>query len=122
MSKILIGIPYLEETDVNSDGSLKAHVCKGKPVVVMVQGNFCGYCTSAKPDFQRFAQTAQNVSSVTVQIDGGPMDKRANKKLSLVNTSPGVPAFLGFDSQGNFVKIHQGNRDIASLQGFASSL
>jgi len=121
MSKILVGIPYLEGQDINQDGSL--NVLKGKPVVMMVQGLFCTYCTKAKPDFQKFAQSTPGVQACTVQTDGGPSDKEAAEKLrKTVNKSQGVPAYLGFNAQGKFVSIHSGGRDVASLQAFAKSL
>lgn len=118
----MVGIPYLEDSDINPDASLKTHVNNGKPVVMMVQADFCGYCTKAKPDFQRLAQSMPNIAVVTVQTDGGPGDKRAGQMLAAVNSSPGVPAFLGFNSQGKFVKIHNGGRDVESLKQFAASL
>jgi thiol-disulfide isomerase/thioredoxin len=121
MSKILVGIPYLEDTDINPDGSLKPHVGNGKPVILMVQGDFCGYCTKAKPDFQKFAKSS-NVVAVTIQTDGGESDRKASKAIAVVNKSPGVPAFLGFDKNGKYVKTHQGNRDFASLEQFSASL
>lgn len=122
MSKLLINIPYLEQQDVNPDGSLKDYVSQGKPVVVMVQGNFCGYCTQAKPAFQEFAKSTPNCMAVTIQSDGGPSDKGASQNLSSVNKSQGVPAFLGFNKQGKFVALHNGGRDLASLKKFASGL
>lgn len=120
MAKILINIPYLEGKDLNPDGSLKPHVGKGKPVVMMVQGDFCPHCTTAKPAFQDFAKLAQNVVAVTVQTDGGEGDRQAGQLLS--KHTAGVPTFLGFDSQGKFIKAHQGDRDAKSLQNFAMSL
>jgi thiol-disulfide isomerase/thioredoxin len=122
MSNILVGIPYLEDSDINPDASLKSHVNNGKPVVMMVQGNYCGWCLKAKPDFQKLAEQVPNVVLVTVQTDGGPNDKKASQMLSAVNKSPGVPAFLGFNSQGKFVKTHDGGRDVQSLKQFALSL
>lgn len=120
--KILVGVPYLEDSDVNPDASLKSYVNNGRPVVMMIQGNFCGYCTKAKPAFQQLAKSMPNVAVVTVQMDGGPSDKKAAQMLSVVNKSPGVPAFLGFDKQGKFVKVHNGARDLQALQQFAMSL
>jgi len=120
--KILVGIPYLEDSDINPDASLKAHVNNGKPVVMMIQGNFCGYCTKAKPAFQQLASASPNIAVVTVQMDGGPSDKKASQMLAAVNKSPGVPAYLGFNKQGKFVKVHSGGRDLQALQQFAASL
>lgn len=121
-NKFMVDLNYLEDIDINADGSLKAHVCKNKPVVMMIQGNFCGYCTQAKPAFQQLAREMPSVTVVTVQTDGGPSDKRAAQMLSSVNKSPGVPAFLGFDREGRFVKMHGGGRDVDSLKNFARSL
>jgi thiol-disulfide isomerase/thioredoxin len=118
----MVGVPYLEDSDINSDASLKSHVNNDKPVVMMVQGNFCPHCNNAKPAFQQLAQSMPNVAVVTVQTDGGPSDKKASQMLSAVNKSPGVPAFLGFSKEGKFVKTHSGNRDLESLKQFASSL
>lgn len=121
-NQILVGVLYLEDSDINPDASLKSHVNNGKPVVMMVQGNFCPHCTTAKPAFQKLAQSMPNIAVVTVQIDGGTSDKKAAQMLSAVNKSPGVPAFLGFDKQGKFVKVHSGGRDFESLRQFAASL
>lgn len=121
MSKYMIKVPYLEGDDINSDGSLKEYVGRGKPTVVMVQGNFCGYCTQAKPDFQKFAKSA-NCMVATVQSDGDEKDQLAGKKLSVVNKARGVPAYLGFDKNGKFVGNHEGGRDTNSLIEFANRL
>lgn len=117
----MIGVPYLTGEDVNPDGSLKPYVGNGKAVVLMMQGNFCPHCTTAKPAFQQLVQ-GNGFAVATVQTDGDDGDREAAKKLASVNKSPGVPAFLGFDKNGRFVKMHQGNRDVASLQAFGNSL
>ena len=118
----LIGVKYLEDSDINSDSSLKPHVTEGKPTIVMIQGNFCGYCTKAKPDYQKLVNMLPKVSICTIQVDGGDSDKGASKKLSSVNKSPGVPSYLGFDKNGKFVAVHSGGRDTESLKNFASTL
>jgi thiol-disulfide isomerase/thioredoxin len=115
MSKNLVNIPYVEGNDVNDDGSLKSHVGKGLPVLIMVQGNFCGYCTKAKPDFQKLENNGEFMVA-TVQIDGGDTDKMANNKLSKVISSKGVPAYACFNKNGKFVKMHNGGRDAESLK------
>lgn len=122
MDKIMINIPYLENSDINGDASLKNHVCKGKPVLLMIQGNFCGYCTKAKPAFQKFAQMSPEVVCATIQTDGSPSERKAGQMLSSVNKSPGVPAYLGFDRNGKFVSVHSGGRDVQDLKAFAQSL
>lgn len=115
MSKFLEKIPYLEDSDINDDGTLKPIVTKGKPVLIMIQGNFCGYCTKAKPEFQKLRDVS-DFTIATVQIDAGETDKKANAKLSKVASSQGVPAYACFNSSGKFVKMHNGGRDADSLK------
>ena len=122
MSKLLVNVPYLEISDVSQDGTLKPHVGNGKPVVLLLQGNFCGYCTKAKPDFQKFASQVQRVTAATLQSDGGPNDSAAAQVLSSVVRNSGVPAYAGFDSRGKFVKMETGARSLDWLQDFANSL
>lgn len=119
----MVNVSYLEDSDLNPDGSLKPHVNNGRPCVVMVQGAFCGYCTKAKPDYQKLAHRSQKVAIVTVQIDGGPSEKSAGTMLTKVDKSyRGVPHYMGFNSQGKYVRTHTGGRDMASLEQFANSL
>lgn len=118
----MIGVPYIEDSDLNLDASLKPHVGNGKPVIMMIQGNFCGYCTKAKPAFVQLARAVPTIACVTVQTDGGPSEQKASKILSAVNKSPGVPAYLGFNRQGRFVAMHNGGRDVEALKQFAASL
>jgi thiol-disulfide isomerase/thioredoxin len=122
MDKILIGVAYLESSDINPDGSLKPHVTKGKPVIVMVQGNFCGYCTMAKPAYAQLAKALNNCVVATIQSDGSPSERQASKLVSQLYDSKGVPAYLGFNSNGKLASVHSGGRDVQSLQQFASSL
>jgi thiol-disulfide isomerase/thioredoxin len=120
MSKFLIRVPYLEDNDFNPDNSLKPYVNNGKPIVLMVQGLFCGYCSQAKPAFQ---QLAKEVPVATLQIDGGPSEKQASNRVSKLDpTYRGVPVYLGFSSSGKFLKVHKGGRDLQSLKTFALSL
>ena len=119
MEKILVNVPYLEGNDVNSDGSIKSYVCKGKKLLMMVQGNFCGYCTKAKPDFQKLANNGR-FNIATVQIDGGKSDSEASQKLSAVNKARGVPAYLCFNENGKYIASHEGGRDGNALAEFMS--
>jgi hypothetical protein len=122
--KYMINVPYLTIDDFNADGTLKSHVGKGKPVVMMVQGVFCGYCTQAKPDFHQFVKSTQKVTGVTLQSDGDPSEKKAYELVKNL-TGPqmkGVPAYLAFNKEGKFIGVHQGGRDINSLHEFANKL
>lgn len=125
MDKILFGIPYLETGDVNNDGSLNQNIVdtitNGKPVLVMVQGNFCGYCTKSKPDFQQLANNSE-FAVLTIQIDGDQGDQGANKAISSVNTAKGVPSYMVYNKDGKFVRMHDGGRDSKSLMQAMKSM
>lgn len=122
MSKNLINVPYLQTPDVNpNDGSIDPDICAGKPAVVMIQGNFCGWCTKAKPEVQKLADMGV-VTVCTVQTDGDDLDKGANANLSKVNTSQGVPSFLIYDRKGKFVKVHNGERTADALKNACANL
>ena len=51
------------------NGSLKIN--SDKPVVIMISGNFCGYCKAFKPEFQNFADmvNGNDVYAATIVID-----------------------------------------------------
>jgi thiol-disulfide isomerase/thioredoxin len=118
MSKHLVGVPHLEMEDFTPDMKLKPHVTRGKPVVVMAQGHFCGYCTQAKPAFAAFCKETTIVGA-TIQIDS---EKDVGGKISgWDKTYRGVPFYLGFNSKGQYVKSHSG-RDKASLLAFGKTL
>lgn len=120
---MLSDIPYIEDIDFNNDNTLKYYVSNGKPVVMMVQGNFCGYCSQAKPAFKQFVDSNSKVTGVTLQIDGKPSEKNASKIIPMLYSDyKGVPVYLGFDKNGRFVKCHDGGRDVNSLMTFANSL
>lgn len=117
----LIGVLYLEGQDIKDDGSLMPHVGKGKPVLLMVQANYCGHCVNAKPEFQKMVSALSNVVIATIQSDGDENDKLASKKLGS-KKGQGVPCYMGFDKNGNHVRNHQGGRDVAALSIFANQL
>ena len=121
MSHPLIDVIYLEGSDINEDGSLKSTVHNSKPVIVMVQGNFCHFCTDAKPDFQKLAQMNSNVTCCTIQIDGEENDKQAALKFKKYG-GPGVPTYFIFDRNGKFLQQYNGGRDFSSLNTFCNTL
>jgi len=122
-------VAYLEVDDFDSNGNLKSYVnngksgSPGKSVVLMAQGNYCGYCQQAKPAFEKFAQTTPNIVSATIVTDGEPSEKAAAKFIKKWDPShKGVPAYFGFAPNGQFKKVHQGSRDTAALKAFAETL
>ena len=79
---------FLEITDFNN-GILTYN---GRPfpgkVLVMVQGDYCGFCTKAKPDFIKLANhhgaTTLGRNSIvfaTIKIDGKKSESELSKRL-----------------------------------------
>lgn len=116
-------VAYIEVDDINPDGTLKPYVGNGKPVIMMCQGNFCGYCTQAKPAFEKLAKQLKNVVCATILTDGEESEKEAAKFIKKWNSAHrGVPDYLGFDANGKFKKIHSGGRDCEALTSFCNNL
>jgi len=116
-------VAYIEIQDIDSQGNLKPHVGKGKPVVVMALGTFCGYCNKAKPAFEEFARLPNNVVAGAIQIDGDEPDKKSAAFLKKWHPGyRGVPTYLGFDGNGKFSKVHTGGRDLGSISTFSKTL
>ena len=115
-------VSYLEVQDFNPDGTLKKYVGKGKKVVVMVQGNYCGHCKSAKPAYKDESNSCSDVVLASLQIDGEPSEKQAVKYIKMVDPSyRGVTIYLKYDTNGKFVGTHEGGRDAQSILAFARS-
>lgn len=116
-------ISYLEKQDINDNGDLKPYVGKGKPVIIMAQGNFCHYCTDAKPAFQELNNKTNIIVVATILVDGETPEKEAAKFLTKWDPNHrGVPAYFGFDKTGKFKSLHTGKRDLKSLEAFAKTL
>jgi thiol-disulfide isomerase/thioredoxin len=116
-------VAYLEIQDINSDGSLKPHVGNGKPVIIMGIGNFCGYCTKAKPAFEQFAKSQNKVVAAVIVSDGEEAEKQAGKFFRTWDPKHrGVPSYFGFSSNGQFKALHDSGRGITDLQKFAATL
>jgi thiol-disulfide isomerase/thioredoxin len=115
--KLLKNIPYLEEADLTEEGHLQPSLMKAlgnKPVLLMVQGNFCGWCTIAKPEFQKLCDQP-DFKCLTIQIDDGKSGDKAAQKVNKVHASRGVPTFLIFGKDGKFSNAHDGERKADSL-------
>lgn len=117
---------FLEITDFHN-GML---MYKGRPfpgrVLVMVQGDFCGYCTKAKPDFIKVANqhgattlSPNSVVFATIKIDGKKSESDLSKRLPEITgmDMKGVPAYLLFVN-GKFAGPHEGGRDADSIKRF----
>jgi thiol-disulfide isomerase/thioredoxin len=118
-------VAYLQDEDFDKNGNLiNKEIPKNIPTIIMIQANFCGYCTKAKPDFQSFAD--KNVGKyfcATIQGDGKEEgEPELSKRLNLIHPKfRGYPSYVGYKN-GKFIKIHDGDRDKKSLENFAKSL
>lgn len=112
---LLDPILYLEPKDFTSEGKLKHF--KNKTCVVMIQANYCGHCTSAKPHFQKFAQNNRSIVCLTIQGD----DLNAKEMLDLITSIK--PSFEGFPDyllfkRGKLIDKEISGRTEADLQKF----
>ena len=116
-------VAYLEIDDINPNGDLKSYVNNGLPVIIMAQGNFCGYCKTAKPAFQDLAKSNNEVVCCSIEIDGEDSEKAASKLIPKWDKNyRGVPTYLGFNKHGKYIKTHTGGRDKKSLEQFVKTL
>jgi thiol-disulfide isomerase/thioredoxin len=116
-------IAYLEDQDFDKKGNLIAEgIPGGMPVVIMLQSSWCPHCTSAKPDFQAFAEaTAGHVFCATVQADG---DRHSEKALGkrIKTLKPGFRGFPDYVLYKNGYRIDKEikGRSVRDLRDFAS--
>lgn len=123
MSKYMNNVAYLQDFDFDDSGNLvNPKIPKNVPVVIMVQANFCGYCTQAKQAFQEFADKTQgNVFCATIQGDGQEEgEPELAKRLQTID-----PNFRGFPTYflykgGRYVKTGD-TRSVPELVEFANS-
>jgi len=115
-------VAYLQASDFDSQGNLiNPEIPKNVPVVVMVQGNFCGYCTQAKPAFQQFAeQNNGRVFCATIQGDGQEEgEPELQKKLSkFYDDFQGYPHYVLYRGGKRVPKQIKG-RGVGELNEFA---
>jgi thiol-disulfide isomerase/thioredoxin len=118
-------VAYLQDFDFDGKGKLiNEKIPKNKPVIIMIQANFCGYCTQAKPAFQEFAnKNSDKVFCATIQGDGTEEgEKELSKRLKQIDPNfQGFPSYIAY-KHGEFLKIHDSGRDYDSLVEFMKSL
>ena len=123
MSKFLnYPIGYLQVTDFDANGNLiNPNIPKDKKVLIMIQANFCGYCTKAKPDFQDLANEG-DVMCLTIQADGEEKGERElGEMLRTIDPSfKGFPHYVLYRG-GKRVATHEGGRTRADLRAFVNS-
>lgn len=113
-------IYFLDLNDFNSDGTFK-YDQNNKPMVIMVMGDFCGYCKRAAPMYKEFAEENPHVISAVIRSDGDKLERQLYNMISekVVNI-PGVPTFLKYKN-GKFITTHNGPRTKGSLIEFSTN-
>lgn len=126
MSDLNGPVAYLEDVDFDMNGNFTPKlrddtgkykvIDVNKPVVIMIQASWCGYCTKSKPAFQEFANRMNGkVLAATIQSDE---QENLMKKIKKID-----PNFQGFPSyvlykNGKRVDKEINGRDVNSLIEF----
>ena len=125
MSYLVKPIAYLTDSDFDSDGNLiNPQISKNKISMIMIEGNFCHFCTAAKPAYQKFAEAnVGKINCFAIQVDGDqPGEPELNKRIKIIDpTYRGVPDYIAY-YDGKFLKKHNGGRTQQDLQSFVDSL
>lgn len=128
---------YLEQSEFDSNFRLNSSLPNkytNQPLfsgltIVMIQGNYCGYCTQMKPIYQQVADemSQQGIDFATIQIDGSQPGEQIFTSpdfLQQVMQKPleGVPMIVKF-YQGQYVpnSEYTGPREVESLKSWVVS-
>lgn len=112
-------VAYLELQDFDEDGNLISKQLKNKPVMIMIQAGWCGACSAAKPEFQKFADSLV-AHAATIQNDGQRDSERqlaAIIDLLYPEKLIGFPSYLLITVDGRKL-AYNGPRDSKSLERF----
>lgn len=113
-------VVYLDSNDFDDEGNIiNPLLPKDKPIFIMLQANFCGFCKMAKPDFQEFAEKNPNFVVASIQADSKNPDvvKLKNKINKIYPNLVGFPSYMIY-AQGKRI-IYNGGRSYKDLQTFA---
>jgi len=117
-------VAYLQSSDFNSNGNLiNPDIPNDIPVLLMIQANYCGHCTNAKPAFQSVANSTDDIFCATIQMDG---DEPGEKEIGAI-VKKIDPKFSGFPDyvvykNGKMVANYTGDRSVQDLKKFITSL
>lgn len=104
--KIMKNVPYLQASDLTDKGQITPEAMKqlgNKPVLVLVQANFCGYCTTVKPMFQQLANDVSDFACATIEFES---DRGAKDKIEKAVSIQGFPTFVIFGKDGVAKGVH----------------
>ena len=132
----LYNVGYLENHDIDREGNILMNKItskssnsfgfkknKHKKILVMVQVNFCGHCTKAKPAFQKLAYENNDIFCVTIHGDS-ENDSETELKNRINEIYPdfkGFPHYALHNENGKRIKqnVNHG-REYEDLKKFAS--
>ena len=119
-------VAYLQDSDFDIKVNIiNKNIPDNIPIVIMLQAEFCGYCTKAKPAFQEFADNNKDkIYCATIQGDGKEKgESELGKRLSKIYKGfGGYPTYVGYKNKKSVYKIHDGGRDVKSIEKFSRSL
>lgn len=112
-------VKYLIDSDFYANGNIVSDLDR-KPLFVMIFSSGCGYCRTAKHDFQRLADS-RVVETAVIQADGTyPGERELGARLQIV-----YPHFRGFPSYMLFHRgqkfPYDGPRDYTSMRYFVEN-
>lgn len=112
-------VAFLEDDDVNQQGKLRI---SDETVMIMVMGDFCGYCKQAAPAYHEFALKNSDKAFMTaILIDGKKTERKLGQRLSkIIPAYQGVPMFLLFKN-GVYTATHDGARTVNGLEEFLNA-
>lgn len=110
------GVAYLENNDFDDKGNLK--IKTSKPVVILLQGSFCGYCHQFIPEYLKAANMLKNkVIFSTIQIDGNDDEKKLGNKIMKMIDAKGVPTIILYKN-GKYSGTYEGPRKAEALTDY----
>ena len=116
-------VGYLNREDIDNRGNIiNKKLLKYKTIVLMLQANFCHYCSLAKPDFQEFASRhSDDVLCLTIQADSDVFDQRNTIKtlIKIIPQFEGYPHYVLFKN-GVMTGKNIGGRSVKDLEMFVS--
>jgi thiol-disulfide isomerase/thioredoxin len=120
--QIFSGKPVYFLDNKDFDSNMKFTKNKKKlPMLLMIMGTFCGHCKESAPMYASMAEkNSDNILFTAVIIDSPTDDeKQLGKRLKQLEPKlEGIPAFLLFNGNGNYVSMYDGPRDMKSLLNF----
>jgi thioredoxin-like negative regulator of GroEL len=117
-------IYYLETSDFDpttfkllpSSNPLTGETVFTGTTILMIQGNFCGYCTQFKPVFSSLAsELSPAIDFATIQTDGKEGFNPDSINRIIRSEMRGVPTIVKL-VQGEVVSIYEGPRTAQALK------